>query len=112
MRCDSPLPTILVCLAAGTCLAAPPEAMTLKDHRGGVRGVAFSPDGRLLASGGAVPSEDPDEKGYARGEVILWDVATGEKRRVLVGHPGDLNCLARGHGGKRHHQVSELRPTR
>jgi len=100
MKRYSPLPSLLVCLMAGTCLAAAPEAMTLKAHKGGVRALAFSPDGKLLASGGAVPSEDPAEKGYARGEVILWDVATGEKRRVLKGHPGEVNCLAFSPDGK------------
>lgn len=94
MKHYSPLPSLLVCLMAGTCLAAAPEPMTLKAHEGGVRALAFSPDGKLLASGGAVPSEEPSEKGYARGEVILWDVATGERQRVLVGHPGEVNCLA------------------
>jgi len=89
-----------MCLMAGTCLAAAPEPMTLKAHEGAVRALAFSPDGKLLASGGAVPSEEPPEKGYARGEVILWDVATGEKRRVLKGHPGEVNCLAFSPDGK------------
>jgi len=74
--------------------------MTFKAHKGGVRALAFSPNGKLLASGGAVPSEEPGEKGYARGEVILWDAATGEKRRVLVGHPGEVNCLAFSPDGK------------
>ena len=45
-------------------------------HAERVRGVAFSPDGRLLAS-------CCDDK-----TVRLWDPATGEQRRTLTGHTG------------------------
>ena len=58
-------------------------AHTLTGHRGGwsnraVNGVAFSPDGRLLASSG-------DDK-----TVRLWDPATGKRRRTLTGHTGRI----------------------
>ncbi len=48
--------------------------MTLKGHRGGVRFVAFSPDGTRLTSA----SGD--------GTVKVWDVATGREIRSLNGH--------------------------
>jgi WD40 repeat protein len=44
--------------------------------------VAFSPDGRLLASGSADNT------------IKLWDVATGSEVRTLTGHTDDVNSVA------------------
>jgi serine/threonine protein kinase len=51
-----------------------PAVRTLHGHTGQVESVAFSPDGKLLASA----SQDQTVK--------LWDVQTGELKRTLVGH--------------------------
>jgi RNA polymerase sigma factor (sigma-70 family) len=51
-------------------------------HRGVVHSVAFSPDGKLLASGG-------DDR-----TVRLWKVATGEELATLEGHTGYVLSVA------------------
>ncbi|MHC4714152.1 MAG: protein kinase domain-containing protein [Planctomycetota bacterium] len=50
--------------------------------------VAFSPDGRLVASAG-----------WAR-HITLWDVATGRKVRTLTGHGWEVNAVAFNPDGK------------
>ncbi|RKU18932.1 hypothetical protein C6501_01895, partial [Candidatus Poribacteria bacterium] len=49
---------------------------------GTVNSVAFSPDGRTLAS-----------RSYDR-TIRLWDAATGEEKRILKGHAGTVNSVA------------------
>ena len=52
------------------------ELVTLSGGGGAIYSLAFSPDGRTLASGGD------------GGEVKLWDVATAQELISLVGHTG------------------------
>ncbi|MEE8201652.1 MAG: hypothetical protein V3R29_10845, partial [Candidatus Acidoferrales bacterium] len=59
------------------------EVRTLRGHNDTVWAVAFSPDGRWLASGGGRDST-----------VRIWEVATGRELRTLTGHIGDVNAVA------------------
>lgn len=59
-----------------------PETLTLEGHEKPVMAVAFSPDGKMLATG----SED----GTAR----LWDAATGKSLHVLTADNVEVDCVA------------------
>jgi WD40 repeat protein len=48
--------------------------------------VAFSPDGKLLASGGGPVKQKGGPS--VTGEIKLWEVATGKNIATLEGHPG------------------------
>jgi serine/threonine-protein kinase len=50
------------------------DVLTLRGHLGAVQSVSFSPDGKLLASGGTDKT------------VKIWDVATGKIIRSMRGH--------------------------
>ena len=58
------------------------EPKSLQGHQAAVRALAFSPDGKTLASG----SNDR--------EVRLWDVTAGKTRDVLQGHKGLVLAVA------------------
>src|SRR5712691_9228553 len=67
--------TALLFLASVSSLAQKPELVMQTGHPGFVTSVAFSPDGKTIASG----SVD--------GTVKLWDVSTGTGLRTLKGNP-------------------------
>ena len=65
------------------------ELLTLKGHSGGVESVAFSPDGKRLASG----SLDKTIK--------LWDTVTGKELLTLKGHSYRVKSVAFSPDGRR-----------
>ena len=67
-------------------------------HEGLVSALAFSPDGKTLASGA-----------FYEKTVKLWNVATGRPLRTLTGHDGDINCIAFSPNG-RHLVFTSLLP--
>ncbi len=67
-------------------------ARILRGCRYGILGLALSPDGRLLASGGGLHG--------TAGEVKLWDTSTGRWIADLKGHRAWVECVAFSPDGK------------
>lgn len=71
---------------------APQSFCVLEGHTSFVYAVAFSPDGKLLASGSCVSSGPPER--CESGEIRLWQVSTGQAVGVLRGHRAWILGLA------------------
>ncbi len=69
------------------------DMSTLAGDSAPVRCVAFSPDGKLLASASGNFGQP--------GEIKVWDVATGGERFCLTGHKDFVSCVAFSPDGRR-----------
>lgn len=75
-------------LCIALALFAQDPEKTLSGHADKVKSVAFSPDGKLLASASADQS------------ILVWDVESGKKLRSLSGHSKAVNGVAFSPDGK------------
>jgi WD40 repeat protein len=92
-RQGKPLPGELKVWDASTGRAL----LTLKGHTGGVLSVAFSPDGRRIASA----SGQFDRQGRLPGEVKVQDAFTGRDLLTLKGHTDKVSSVAYSPDGRR-----------
>ena len=78
-----PIPYLFQSINTTTDPAANPvtSKTTYEGHRGDVNSVAFSPDGRTIASG----SDDDD--------IFLWDTITGQHTQTLKRHTSRVNSV-------------------
>jgi WD40 repeat protein len=68
--------------------------LTLAGHKLTVTGVAYSPDGRLIASCSG------EWRGAEPGEILVWDAETGDLLHAFRGHQRTVNRVSFAPGGR------------
>jgi WD40 repeat protein len=76
-------------------VASGKQIRALEGHEGAVFGIAFSPDGKLLASG---TGNRWEHTGYT---VRLWEIATGMERERFLGHGAPVMSVAFSRDGRK-----------
>jgi WD40 repeat protein/serine/threonine protein kinase len=97
----SAVPQYVVSLRNAETLA---EVATYREHTAPIAGIAFSPDGRLIASGGSAPTPPAGQQpggapptpngAYAPSTVRVWSVKTLETERELASPGGAVRRVA------------------
>jgi WD40 repeat protein len=82
LRLTIGIASIILSLVLCPAFAERPELVAQTGHTNAINCLAFSPDGKLLATG----SHDQT--------IILWDIRTGIEIRSLFGHTGVVTTLA------------------
>jgi RNA polymerase sigma factor (sigma-70 family) len=67
---------------------------TITDIRPWLRALAFSPDGKVLATGSSGPIRQDGALSWVTSELRLWDTRTGELVRSVEGGLGEVRSLA------------------
>jgi WD40 repeat protein/serine/threonine protein kinase len=88
IRAGEPLNPLALVIRPAEIAGLQSWTLETRAHRGIVHAVAFSPDGRWLASGDAA------------GTIRLWHPETGNLARALVGQVRSVTCLAWSPDGK------------
>jgi WD40 repeat protein len=78
-------PPHITCISGTPGCATTGRAWVLEGFRHPVWALAFSPDGKLLATGGKLTDQ--------RGDLRLWDLQAWNERNTLVGHTGCVYSL-------------------
>jgi WD40 repeat protein len=81
------------------------QTMTLKGHTNMIFGLAFSPDGKRLASG-----DGPPDNPQAPGVVKIWDLQSGQELFTLKGHTTFVPAMVFSPDGKRLASRGNSRP--
>jgi WD40 repeat protein len=78
-------------------LSTDKNVTSLEGHTSWVMCVAFSPSGKVLASGSA---DDTVHGGEGVATIKLWDVSSGKNTATLTGHDARINSIAFSPDGK------------